>query len=148
MDCRVFFQEVGDDLSGQGQYAYYRWRSTKPLVGHFVQFVGLEPEFWSTVTGERGDASAAATAGFQQALANPQSIGVRCHIETEYVDRGYDPDPGFVINPGRSIFAPDAWFRMLGLAVCDPFAVAPGAKQENAACALPNVEYFHDRHRP
>jgi hypothetical protein len=150
MDCRIFFQEAGDDLSGQGQYAYYHWRSTKPLdysVGNFVQFVGLEPEFWSNVTGEQGDASAAATAGFQQALANPQSIGVMCHIETGYVGPSYDPlqvDPGLVIDPAPShIFdAPAARFTMDGLAVCDPFAVAPSAKEENAACALPNVRLF------
>jgi len=50
--CRIYFQEVGDDLSGQGQYAYYRWWSAKPLIllggtllgANFVQFVGLEPE--------------------------------------------------------------------------------------------------------
>jgi hypothetical protein len=35
------------------------------------QVVGLEPEFWSSVTGERGDASAAATAGFQRGTREP-----------------------------------------------------------------------------
>jgi hypothetical protein len=148
MDCRVFFQEVGDDLSGQGQYAYYRWR-TKPLIPHaadwrggdFVRIVGLEPEFWSSVTGEQGDASAAATVGFQQALANPQSIGVRCHIEPEYVGRDYDGYSGLVIDPTNPFGSgPAAWFTLDGLAVCDPFA--PNAKQENEACALPNVRLF------
>jgi hypothetical protein len=142
MDCRIYFQEVVDDLSDQG-YAYYRWRTTKPLIttaGNFVEFVSLEPEFWSTMTGERGDASPAATTGFQQALANPQSIGVRCDIETEYVGRDYDPfdlDPSFVINPDSSARILDTvTFTMDNFAVCDPFA-----KQENAACALRTPDY-------
>jgi hypothetical protein len=152
MDCRMYFQEVGDDLSGQGQYAYYRWRSTKPLIpsaswlDNFVVFVGLEPEFWSTVTGkpgnwsnfvtgERGDASAAATAGFQRALANPQSIGIICGA---YV-RG-DPFAGDSI-PDLDVghrFPTEVQFSIFGFAVCDPFAGTSSAKQENEACAPPH----------
>jgi hypothetical protein len=133
MDCRMYFQKVSDDLSGQGQYD--RWWSTKPLprpnrLGNFVQFVGLEPEFWSTVTGERGDASGAATAGFQQALANPQRIGVMCDME--YVS--HDPFAGDVIGFAN---AQDATFTMDSFAVCDP--LAPSAKQENAACDPPRA---------
>jgi hypothetical protein len=116
MDCRMYLQKVSDDLSGQGQYD--RWWSTKPLprpsrLGNFVQFVGLEPEFWSTVTGERGDASGAATAGFQQALANPQRIGVMCDME--YVS--HDPFAGDVIGFAN---AQDATFTMDSFAVCKP----------------------------
>jgi hypothetical protein len=152
LDCRMYFDEVGDDLSGQAQYAYYRWLSTKPLIpsakwsGNFVQFVGLEPEFWSTVTGEpgnwsnfvtgeRGDASVAATAGFQQALANPQSIGIVC---SAYV-RG-DPFAGDRVNLWSAKEKPppaDELFSMFSFAVCDPLADAPSAKQENEACAPP-----------
>jgi hypothetical protein len=130
-----------DDLFGQRLYAYDRWRSTKPLIpsanGRFVQFVGVEPEFWSTVTGEpenwstfvtgeRGDASAAATAAFQQALANPQSIGIICGA---YVPR--DPYAGDTI-PGPYAGNRMLQFTMDSFAVCDPFA-----KQANEACAPP-----------
>jgi hypothetical protein len=146
LDCRMYFQEVGDDLSGQGQ----RWQSTKPLIPsanrlgiNFVQFVGLEPEFWSTVMGEpgnwsnfgideQGDASAAATAGFQHALANTQSIGIMCGA---YV-RG-DPYAGGMIHdpyPGDDILTMDI------AAVCDPFTDALSAKQENEACASPRAQ--------
>jgi hypothetical protein len=132
MDCRVYFSgSRSDDVSGQ----YYRWLSTKPLIhganwpGNFVQFVGFEPEFWSTVTGERGDASAAATAGFQQALANPQSIGIICGADDPFA--------------GDSIPAPYGGdhilqFTMDSFAVCDPFA--PSAKQQNEACATPSAQ--------
>jgi hypothetical protein len=152
MDCRMYLQKVSDDLSGQGQYD--RWWSTKPLprpsrLGNFVQFVDLEPEFWSTVTGEpkswsfvtgeRGDASPAATAGFQQALANPQSIGIIC---AAYV-HGDPYAGGVIVYNGNGSFSGlkqyDATFEMDSFAVCDPFADAPSAKQENEACDPPRA---------
>jgi hypothetical protein len=145
LDCRMYFQEVGDDLSGQGQYAYYRWRSTKPLIPsaaewsrNFVQVVGLEPQFWSApgepknwsnfVTGEQGDASVAATAGFQQALANPQSIGIICSAYS----RG-DAFVGDSFLRDSPPFA-DQLFSMFSFAVCDPFA------DTNEACAPPSAQ--------
>jgi hypothetical protein len=143
MECRMYFSgSPSDDLSSQ----YQLWLSTKPLIpganrlGDFVQFVGLEPEFWSTatgepenwsnfLTGERGGASAAATAGFQQALANPQSIGIICGA---YV-RG-DPFAGDSIPDPYAVLQ----FTMDSFAVCDPFA--PSAKQQNEACAPPSAQ--------
>jgi hypothetical protein len=113
--CQIFFEEVGNYLPEPG---YHRWWSTKKGTDLIV---GLEPEFWSTVTGERGDAGVAATAGFQQALANPQQIGVVCDIEY-----GDDPFAGDVIGPK----IPTAAFTMDSFAVCEPFA-----KQVNEACA-------------
>jgi hypothetical protein len=103
--CWMYFQKAGDDLSGRGQY--YLWRSAKSLPfpdGRFVQSVSLEPENWETVGGERGDAGAAATAGFQQALANPQSIGIMC-------GRVYDDD---------KVYLCDVPFEMQSFALC-PF---------------------------
>jgi hypothetical protein len=121
--CWMFFQKVGGDLSGRGQYAYYHWWSTKPLIpnaGKFVQFVGLEPEFWLTDTGERGDASAAATTGFQQALANPQSIGIMCSGEAlDDYDHMYGFDDQIIVG-GRD-YGGIATFTMMSFAVCDPF---------------------------
>ncbi len=126
--CWMYFQEIGDDFSGQGRYAYFRWWSTKALILHaasFVQFVGLEPEFWSTVMGERGDASAAATAGFQQALANPQSIGIMC--AGAYI-RFFDDDGDNL----SSSYHDAATFIMGSFAVCDPFH-----RPMDQACAPP-----------
>jgi hypothetical protein len=137
--CRMYFQEVGDDpFSTESRYLYYRWWSTDFLVlhrGHFVQVVGLEPEFWSPVTGERGVESAAATAGFQQALANPQQIGVMCR--GAYVDSGDGYD-----NHWRALVEPT--FSMFSFAVCDPFRQPRRpfrdtiVEREYWACAPPN----------
>jgi hypothetical protein len=134
--CWMYFQKAGDDLSDRGQY--YLWRSAKSLPfpdGRFVQSVVLEPENWETVWGERGDAGAAATAGFQQTLANPQSIGIMC-------GRVYD---------GDKVYLGDATFEMESFAVCDPLrqprrgpfrdrADAYSARLEDAACALPSAQ--------
>jgi hypothetical protein len=80
--CSMYLQEAGDDPSpAENRYLYYRWWSKDPLFlqgGRFVQVVRLEPQFWRTVTLQQGDASAAATAGFQQALAYPRSVGMWC----------------------------------------------------------------------
>jgi hypothetical protein len=79
-----------------------------------------------------GNLSAYATAGFQRALANPQTIGMFC-------------SGSFVSGEDylHELFNPT--FSMLSFAVCDPprarptsdFADAPSAKQENEACAQP-----------
>src|SRR5262249_11687473 len=143
--CRIYFHKVGA-LSGQGQH-YYRWLSMRDLIipnsiGNFVQLVGLEPENWLAVGGdnsrthiyrdphsitytkaERADASPAATAGFQQALANPQLIGILCQ---QHIGSFQDMDRW------------DATFTMKSFAVCEPFASS--AKQENAACAPPSPQ--------
>jgi hypothetical protein len=136
--CRMYFQEVGDDpFSTESRYLYHRWWSTDILIlrgGHFVQLVRLEPEFWLNVAWDSGDKSAAATAGFQQALANPQKIGVMCR-------GGYVNGDGDDFPLRRVLVEPT--FTIFSFAVCDPlrggpnsdFADAPSAKQENEACA-------------
>jgi hypothetical protein len=134
--CSMYLQEAGDDPSpAENRYLYYRWWSKDPLFlqgGRFVQVVRLEPQFWANVTWDPGDYSAAATAGFQQALANPRSIGMWC--KGGYVGRG-----GYVGEkmPGADDFRAllDPTFSMFSFAVCDPFSDAPSAKQENEACA-------------
>jgi hypothetical protein len=107
--CRIYLQEADDNLSGHGQYAYYRWWSTERR-GDMDFVVDLEPEFWSAVNGERGDASAAATAGFQQALANAQSIGIMC--VAKYV--GGNNYSGGILAPNGKIVAPDYYGRIVG----------------------------------
>jgi hypothetical protein len=143
--CSMYLQEAGDDpSSAENRYLYYRWWSKDALFstgGRFVQVVRLEPQFWRTMTLEQGDASAAATAGFEQALAYPRSIGMWC--KGGYVGRG-----GYVGEkmPGADDFRAllDPTFTIFSFAVCDPFrggpnsdfADAPSAKQENEACYL------------
>ncbi len=76
---RFFIQEAGDDWSGNGAFAYYRWWSTQAIplqLGTFTLTVPLIPGDWSSVMGAQGDSSPAATAGFNQALASAQAIGM------------------------------------------------------------------------
>lgn len=82
--CRIWFQEAGDNLSGQGPYAYYRWWANDPADvvlenGVFSISSSLAPtQGWTSVEGELASNSAAATAGFNQAMANVASIGFTC----------------------------------------------------------------------
>lgn len=84
--CRIFFSERGDNLSGQGAYAYYRWWANDPADvvlqnGTFSVSAVLSPGAgggWTSVEGEQATNSAAATAGFAQAMANPDQIGFTC----------------------------------------------------------------------
>jgi hypothetical protein len=142
--CGMYFREVDDDpFYRKTHHLHYRWWSNHGVGlyrGRFVLVVGLEPQFWSNVVGEPGDYSAAATAGFQKALANPHSIGITC-------SGGYVPSGPYVSGDGsmQSYFhaLTDSTFSMFSFAVCDPFrggatsdfADAPSAKQENEACA-------------
>jgi hypothetical protein len=142
--CQIYFQGASDETFYGG--AYRRWWSKYLALGGggFVQVVRLEPQFWSPVLGGRewGDASPYATAGFQQALANPQSIGIMCG---GFGGREPDLDPGIMIN---KIDDPIV-FEMDSFAVCDPFrqprrgpfrdrADIDSARQENWACAPPH----------
>ncbi len=88
--CRIWFNRAGDDLSGQGQFAYYRWWANDPgdvvlKNGSFNVSAELSPTWatntvsgWTSVMGEQANASAAATAGFGAAIANAQSMGFTC----------------------------------------------------------------------
>jgi len=134
--CSVYLQEAGDDpSSAENRYLYYRWWSKDPLLlqgGRFVQVVRLEPQFWSNVALDPGDYSAAATAGFLQALANPQKIGMYC--KGGYVGRGgYVGEKMPSADDFRALLDPT--FSVFSFAVCDPIA---DAKQQNEACAPPH----------
>jgi len=93
--CGIYFQEIGDNLSGaieNGQnYAYYRWFSHSGRVGlangkfnFTVGFTDLSD--WSSVFGEHANAPTSTEAGspvtpgqgFAQALANPSYVGITC----------------------------------------------------------------------
>jgi hypothetical protein len=136
--CRMYFREVDDDpFYRKTHHLHYRWWSVDAVLlqrGRFVMVVGLQPQFWSNVGGMSGDFSDAATAGFQQALANPKMIGIFCN-GTFVLGEDYRY---VVFHPTLSITS---------FAVCDPsqarptsdFADAPSAKQENEACAPPHV---------
>jgi hypothetical protein len=123
VSCRMYFREVDDDpFYRKTQHLHYRWWSTAPLLlreGRFVFVVRLEPQFWQNTAGEPGDYGAPPTAGFQQALANPQTIGIMC-------------EGGFVAGSdalfSRALFHP--MFSMFSFAVCD--------SQPNEACAPPH----------
>src|SRR5271166_628529 len=76
---RFYFQETGDNWSGIGGYAYYRWWSTQAIVlqpGISSLTVPLAPANWSSVEGENGANSATATAAFNAAMANARTIGM------------------------------------------------------------------------
>ena len=77
---RFLLQEKGDDLSGVGGKQYYRWWSINAAYELAPGSTTLTAQIsdlsqWLSVFGERADASAAATAGFMQAMANLGNVG-------------------------------------------------------------------------
>lgn len=84
--CRIWFEEAGDNLSGTGAYAYYRWWANDPADvvlanGPFSISAVLDPNAgggWTSVMGEQANASPAATAGFAQAMTSAASMGFTC----------------------------------------------------------------------
>jgi hypothetical protein len=77
---RFLLQEKGDDLSGAGGKQYYRWWSINAAyeLAHGLTTLTAQVSDlsqWSSVLGERADASAAATAGFKQAMNNLGAVG-------------------------------------------------------------------------
>lgn len=81
-NCRLFFQEIGDNFSGQGKYQFYRWWSNPATIqlqgGIYTSTVALTPQNWSSVVGIFGNASAAAQRAFARALSNAGNIGMTC----------------------------------------------------------------------
>jgi len=72
---RLYFQRAGDDMSGAGQYEFYRWWSTDSIelkAGDFTLAVPLTPERWSSVYGKHGDV---VPAQFQAAVGGMQTLG-------------------------------------------------------------------------
>ncbi len=77
---RFLLQEKGDDLSGAGGKQYYRWWSISAAYELAFGSATLTAQIsdlsqWMSVFGERADASAAATAGFKQAMSNLGAVG-------------------------------------------------------------------------
>jgi hypothetical protein len=77
--ARLFFQRKGDDMTAAKEF--YRWWSD-PVAFVLAQSSGvllgasLVPSQWKSVLGKKGDASAEAAAGFQQAADDVQAIGL------------------------------------------------------------------------
>jgi len=77
---RLLLQENGDDLSGTNGKQYYRWWSNSvayQLASGSANLRASLKDFsqWTSVLGEKASASAAAVAGFKQAMANLGSVG-------------------------------------------------------------------------
>lgn len=77
---RFYFQQAGDDWSGNGAYAYYRWWSNPAAIilqpGTYTLSVPLTSAGgWSSVNGEFAT-TAAGGAGFGAALANANTVGM------------------------------------------------------------------------
>ncbi len=73
---RLFLQRQGDDMSGKGDYEFYRWWSNTGAVlkqGSATLTVALEPSLWTSVYGRKGDANPAA---FADAMAHLGNVGV------------------------------------------------------------------------
>jgi hypothetical protein len=73
---RLFLQRRGDDMSGRGQYEFYRWWSNAGTVlkqGSFTVDVPLQPALWTSVFGKTGDRNPAA---FAAAMAHLGQVGV------------------------------------------------------------------------
>ena len=77
---RLLLQEQGDDLSGTNGKQYFRWWSTSIAYQLAPGEADLSASLsdlgqWISVLGEKANASAAATAGFKQAIANLGNVG-------------------------------------------------------------------------
>jgi hypothetical protein len=77
---RLLLQEKGDDLSGTNGKQYFRWWSNSAAYQLAAGPAKLRASLtnfdqWTSVFGEKANASAAAAAGFQQALANLGNVG-------------------------------------------------------------------------
>ena len=77
---RFLLQEKGDDLSGRNGKQYFRWWSNGVSYQLASGPANLRASLtdlgqWTSVLGEKANASPAAMAGFQQAVANLGSVG-------------------------------------------------------------------------
>jgi hypothetical protein len=91
---RFLLQQRGDDLSGSNGKQYFRWWSNG--VAYKLAPGAAEPSAsvtdlsqWTSVFGEKANASAAATAGFKQAMSNLGNVGFTfgggCFTDTVFV---------------------------------------------------------------
>ena len=77
---RFLLQQKGDDLSGKNGKQYFRWWSNSvayQLAPGKAQLGASLADLsqWTSVLGEKANGSAAATAGFKQAIANLGNVG-------------------------------------------------------------------------
>ena len=77
--ARFYLQRTGDDLSGQGEYEFFRWLSNEVAyrlaAGSAQLTVALIPGQWTSGFGKKGDYDLAATTGFVQALRHLGNAG-------------------------------------------------------------------------
>ena len=72
----LYIQRVGDEMTGQGQYAFYRWFSIPTVVlanGTFTLTAPIDPSQWIDVWGRPGSAS---PADFIAAMSNIANLGM------------------------------------------------------------------------
>ena len=76
---RFYLQRTGDDLSGRGQYEFYRWFSNEVayelVAGSANLTAALMPDQWTSVFGKKGDYDSAANVGFVQGLQDLVNVG-------------------------------------------------------------------------
>ena len=77
---RFLLQEKGDDLSATNGKQYFRWWSNRVAYQLASGAANLRASLtdlnqWTSVFGEKANASAAAAAGFKQAMANLGNVG-------------------------------------------------------------------------
>ena len=77
---RFLLQESGDNLSGTNGKEYFRWWSNSVAYKLAPGRANLRARLtdlsqWTSVLGEKANASAAAAAGFRQAMANLGNVG-------------------------------------------------------------------------
>jgi hypothetical protein len=77
---RFLLQQKGDDLSGRNGKQYFRWWSNSvayQLAPGQAQLRASLTDLsqWTSVLGEKANTSAAATAGFKEAITNLGSVG-------------------------------------------------------------------------
>jgi hypothetical protein len=78
---RFLLQESGDDLSGTNGKQYFRWWSNSVAYQLASGPANLRASLtdlsqWTSVFGEKANASAAAVVGFKQAIANLGNVGL------------------------------------------------------------------------
>jgi hypothetical protein len=76
---RLYLQRTGDDLSGRGEYEFYRWFSNtvayRLAAGNAQLTAALRPSEWTSVFGKKGDYDDAASMRFVEVLRNLGRVG-------------------------------------------------------------------------
>jgi hypothetical protein len=77
---RLYLQRAGDNLSGRGEYEFYRWFSNdvayELAAGSANLTAALTPDQWTSVFGKRGNYDSATEIVFMQALQNLAHVGL------------------------------------------------------------------------